>query len=520
MLNVKQGSFYASTTLGLQHIGPLEFEPKAVIFWWTKQVPTAGDQFDPGLSMGIGFAVSSTSRCALAIASDDNVASSNAGRSHRDTKCITFLASGTPTVDGEADLVLLGEAITLDWTDAPSSAWLVHYMAMGGDELEAVKVGKFQLNTSTGNQAVTGVGFKPDCVIFASIGSNSAPPADVAGLFLSIGAAVSATERGFSAIGEDDASNPSSVVRYQLSTKALAQAETGAVAWEFDFVSKDTDGFTINIGTTAGAGEADHVFYLALRGGRYSVKPQVQPTGSANPPYEIGFKPSGVFLTSVGAVASGSRDTAAAKLSIGGGDGTAQGYVWGQSVDNVSPGDTNVASWTTKVLRLATSPATVDADAEIDALDTGKPFWPTAYQLTWSVTDAAREFIGLAVGPGAKPRVLLGVLSSSGATPTTPGPVTDLLIPRLLSGLWFHLAVLVLGPAPSLQVDLQTSPDGSADWQTVKSEGLLTAVRYVDFAHVQVDRYVRLKPTWAGTPDSTSFAFVYATAASPAWYTT
>jgi hypothetical protein len=114
------------------------------------------------------------------------------------------------------------------------------------------KVVVFDLNTTTGNQAVSGVGFEPKLVILFCNGTSSGVVAGNA--FSSLGAATSSTARW--AVGQwhtDNAAN-SETARSARTDKILDVPIASGASSEYqaDLVSMDSDGFTINIGTTPG----------------------------------------------------------------------------------------------------------------------------------------------------------------------------------------------------------------------------------------------------------------------------
>ena len=63
-----------------------------------------------------------------------------------------------------------------------------------------VSVGCFQTPTSTGSLAVTGVGFKPDTLLFCGVGNSNAPPNVSAGDFLSLLSFIASGAQGASSL--------------------------------------------------------------------------------------------------------------------------------------------------------------------------------------------------------------------------------------------------------------------------------------------------------------------------------
>lgn len=127
------------------------------------------------------------------------------------------------------------------------------------------KTGVFTMNTGTGNQGVTGVGFQPAAVLFYSTPQQTADAAIDVSAKLMMGAAVSSSARWAHAIYDVDGGPSGDCQTRFTAGKCLLDIDnTGAVLWAADFVSLDSDGFTINV-TTAPA-SAFRVYYLAFGG--------------------------------------------------------------------------------------------------------------------------------------------------------------------------------------------------------------------------------------------------------------
>lgn len=129
-----------------------------------------------------------------------------------------------------------------------------------------VKVGNFAMNTSTGNQSVTGLGFTPKVVFFFATPDTGDVATVAANWGMMFGVAASAaSEAVVSMSAEDNVSaggnfagafnHTSKCILISLKSTTLAAAE---------FVSHDSDGFTINILTAPAS--AYRVGYLAIGG--------------------------------------------------------------------------------------------------------------------------------------------------------------------------------------------------------------------------------------------------------------
>jgi len=123
-----------------------------------------------------------------------------------------------------------------------------------------VKAGSFTLNTGTGAQAITGVGFKPSAVIFfrgvsASTGGNQA-----AGFM--VGASSSASDE---VVAESAVQDAGGTAGSSLDTAAVIKMRgndgNATVTEQASMTSLDSDGFTINVDV---AGSARVIGYLAI----------------------------------------------------------------------------------------------------------------------------------------------------------------------------------------------------------------------------------------------------------------
>lgn len=133
-----------------------------------------------------------------------------------------------------------------------------------------VKVGTFTPGGSTGNQSITGVGFQPKLVLFLTAFANSRAPTDgLAHEEVGFGAACSSTERFAWGVFSQDNKATSTITNRHFRDDAciyLANGFSGGaetVDVEFDFVSFDADGFTLdNVAGSSGP----EILYLALGG--------------------------------------------------------------------------------------------------------------------------------------------------------------------------------------------------------------------------------------------------------------
>jgi hypothetical protein len=156
------------------------------------------------------------------------------------------------------------------------------------------KAGQFTLNTGTGNQAITGLGFTPKAVIFWT--NAIVPVSSVNEVRYCFGVATSSTQRWCMHSSYNGGTNGFADHQF-MSTRCLnnRDATTDTVQYQADFVSMDSDGFTINVTT----GQAVVVNYLAIGGSGVSAKAGTfdQPTGTGNfATTGVGFAPKAVLF--------------------------------------------------------------------------------------------------------------------------------------------------------------------------------------------------------------------------------
>ncbi len=386
-VSLKVGNFTKSTggAPASQAVTGVGFQPKAVIFYWTRQTATG---FATIQRMGFGFATGASNERAVAVAESFDLDPTESGRRVSETKAIIILSNGVPTRTAEAEVTSFNaDGFTINWTTNEARADIIHYIAIGGDGLTNALASTFTLGTAAGNQAVTGVGFQPDVVWFLS-SFTAANDTNTADSLLSLGLAVSATKEGAQALGTNDNQSSTTVQKSQQRTDASILVLNASVAQDAiaDFVSMNADGFTVNKSDAPAA--TVPIFYLALKGGWHDVGSFAQPAATGNQAKTgVGFRPGALMLLSTNHVA-GSGIVAETKVSIGAATSSSvRGGIWSDS-DNVNPSNTNSYTSTTDVITLASSTSTVNARADFVSFD------DDGFTLNWSAADAtAREVL-------------------------------------------------------------------------------------------------------------------------------
>lgn len=154
------------------------------------------------------------------------------------------------------------------------------------------KAGTFALGGSTGNKVVTGLGFQPKAILFVS--SDLAAAGQAAGSLFGFGVAVSGTEQWCIGFYDVDADSSSAGTRSAHDGSCL-RIRTSSELILLDFVSMDSDGFTVN-STVA---SSSIVGYLALGGSDLEANAgtfTVPQTGTSIAVTGVGFEPDAVLM--------------------------------------------------------------------------------------------------------------------------------------------------------------------------------------------------------------------------------
>src|SRR5574341_2172246 len=183
------GSFAANTSTGNQTVDTgTGVQGQAIRFWGTKQT---ADGNAVNFSFFLGAATSSTQRWSVWYEELDAQATSRTRNYYIKTACIEIRDTPTTndpsTANGRADFVSFGTGgsagqFTINWSDAPSAAYIINYTFFGGADITNAKAGSFVFpatGTPPVTQDVTDPGFQPDWFELATIVGQTydlAPP--------------------------------------------------------------------------------------------------------------------------------------------------------------------------------------------------------------------------------------------------------------------------------------------------------------------------------------------------------
>lgn len=231
-------------------------------------------------------------------------------------------------------------------------------------------VGSFTGDGTTNNQSVTGVGFQPKLVIFWYTFNTS--DGSAVNYQFGMGAAVSSSSRFALWSIAADAAGTTDAGRIHDNTKCIVACfASGAIVCAADFVSMDSDGFTIDWTTSATA-----IFcFLALGGSdltHVSIVQLIAPLATGQVSYTgAGFQPTCIMPFS----AWNSNGTFPAtgvpnaSFSMGSGVSAAQQATIGAGIqDNVGASDSAYSQLITEVIRTPTANG-ADIGADLVSFD-------------------------------------------------------------------------------------------------------------------------------------------------------
>lgn len=261
-----------NATTAAQVLTGLGFAPEALMLMstGTNATPTTGGSTDASGQLGFGFAARDGSRAAVAHFLANLTSPQDVGSFTSSAEALAAFNSKSPnTAATNLDLELYVDSFDADgWTAhaSPASARIVfyHYLALGG---VAAKVVTATQPSSTGNQAITGVGFTPRAVIAlsaqeATSDDAAATPNTVRNLRRVLGVADAASSSCIWASAQDalvnntDADSGQHDELMRFSDNAQAKLAGATVA------SFDADGVTLNWNTADASGRQFRLLLL------------------------------------------------------------------------------------------------------------------------------------------------------------------------------------------------------------------------------------------------------------------
>ena len=394
-VSVYVGSLTSPTATGDQSYTGIGFQPKAIIFLGDKQNATG---WTTTYQTGISFTT--------AAAQNYGVSASNLSGTGRREQA--YAASNAPYVNTTATGNCTGtsaylaavlkqfdaDGFTLTWNTVQAAGYTIHYIALGGD-LSNAKAISWTSKTGTGSQAVTGVGFKPECVIH--IGHEYTAASNTTESAMQIGAMDSLGHQ-WAMYGGSYCSTSVSTRRVQLTDCCIVgTTHSASVTRKAAFTSMDDDGFTVNWSANV---NATYVYSLCLKGGTYGgivVGNFAKTTASAPCTQEIttGLATTNglLFVTDSYTAASTAVQTSM-RFTVGASDGTHHHLI---ALQDQAATTSHMGEYTANCLAVANNDAgTNEALATISSLAP-----PT---VSWSTNDAnTTQICFVAFGNGTTP---------------------------------------------------------------------------------------------------------------------
>ena len=302
LTEVKAGVFAKRSGTGTQQITGLGFTPKLLLLF---AVAKTADGFAAGFQWGFGASDGVTSRAMSGWSWDDHHGADT--DRYEAAKAIAITQTGGTTATAEADLDTFdADGFTLDWTTNDTSAWIIHYLAIGGEDVECDVTSFDALNNTVHQQAYTHVGFKPDLLLLFGA------PVGVLGtgqLNQCLGFADGSGNQFAMSGASVYPASTMDTARYQRTNKcfvslppAFAEAPDHVEA-EASLVSMDTLGFTLD--WTTAAASTQTIVSVAIRGIQAKVGAFNAPGATGDVGYTgAGFLPRGALFAGFNTPAS------------------------------------------------------------------------------------------------------------------------------------------------------------------------------------------------------------------------
>ena len=441
------GSFVKQAGTGAQAVTGVGFTPKAVLLFGVNH--TSRD-FTDGLESTFGLTDGAFS-VSLTALSQDNAGTTDVHRAYAEGYVFLSISATGTVLSRAAHVSFDADGFTVTWDTNDGAATIINYVAFGGDDLEA-KVGVFDTATSTGAQAVTGIGFRPTAVL--CVGAWNTATSETSDFFttslqwMAMSAAnASVIAGGACNVTSEDNAAAANTSRYQRTDKAMSGLRSGisggvgTVYFDASPTSFDADGFTVT--WTAADPTTIGRYYLALRGIEARCGVIVQPTTTGEQAVTCdGILPELVLAMSVGDVAQSPEvPVSESRLWFGAASMAAARGIW---IGDVDAADPTVSARATTQDRLVLS-ATPNASGSVSATQTEASLAGVSserFVLDWSNVDATpRQILFIAFGAAVEDPP-----SPGGEVPSGTNPAAQIL-PTGTKRLFFRL---MLGGSPTV----------------------------------------------------------------------
>lgn len=243
----------APASTGPTSVTGLGFQPDVVLHAFAR----LSDAEAQGI-IGLGSMDGAGGQWGTTVYSVDGLADTDTQRGQTNSACLHAIDSDLSILRQASFVSMDSDGFTVNVTTAP--AWTNNIISLALEGLSA-QAGSFIKGIGT-SQAITGVGFQPDFVIFSSF-QESAQANPIPHSYFGFGASDGTTE-GSSTISDTDALTQSDVHSRDASTKAFTKSnnQDGFVDASADLVSMDSNGYTLD--WTTNDASATEILYLAL----------------------------------------------------------------------------------------------------------------------------------------------------------------------------------------------------------------------------------------------------------------
>jgi hypothetical protein len=242
----------------------LAFQPKVLIAYWGGRSDLVNALSRANHFKGLGFGTGIADRRVASVKSRDAVATSECSRSAREDAIITRMSPTANSFDGIADVdAILADGYRLIVDQVFGGNMVAHVLALGGSSVLNAVTGRFNLNTATGLQSITGLAFQPTIVLFVTSWRDEDPPYSTSSGLLAVGGMKSGTAQGYVThrMADGQATAAGSSACHQ-GDNALGECRTsGNIRMRFEFDSMLVNGFRINVLDTD---SLSRIHYLAL----------------------------------------------------------------------------------------------------------------------------------------------------------------------------------------------------------------------------------------------------------------
>lgn len=287
----------------------------------------------------------------------------------------------------------------------------LNYVVFSGGES---KMGQVFLPASTGDLAVTGVGFEPECLLLFGVLAPVSGGNELGRQHFGIATSPSEQWCMFAAASDNVLYASATRIKEFHDNRILSRTTLAGVNdLAATLQSFDADGFTLDFSATIPGATTIPFVYLALRGGGgYECGVATVPGSTGIQAIPVSFTPD-LFLVGATTRTANGHDTNSWSFSMGAGDDTRQEAIWAGA--DATSRNTASRQETGKILtigRTVTGSASLLAQAELVDLDNGSGEveldWTTvdgnAYRFGWLAVKNAKtdRFIYVPPGPSTE----------------------------------------------------------------------------------------------------------------------